>query len=193
MRLYRSSNRRPGSLAAHRCSLACIRRTRRSAQYGSGHGSQVFTGVSVHCSVSRAFPSPCARAFPSSDYYGSSAPPQGRWRTTRQPAPSRPGRPSADGNPGAVPTFTMNRSSGEVPSAGWARGPAGACGRRRRGPGRLTNSGRPALSGAAGLVQRGEDRGWPSVERSVEFQDRHIFPGVQRVGVDEFHQRVVHV
>jgi hypothetical protein len=29
---------------------------------------------------------------------------------------TRPGRPRADGNPGVVPTFTMNRSSGEVAS-----------------------------------------------------------------------------
>ena len=53
-RLYRSSNRRPGSSAAHRCSLACIRRTRRVDPDGSGHGSPVFTSVSVPCSSSRA-------------------------------------------------------------------------------------------------------------------------------------------
>jgi len=37
--------------------------------------------------------------------------------------PARPGRPGRDGDPGVVPTFTMNRSSGEVPSYAPAASP----------------------------------------------------------------------
>ncbi len=43
------------------------------------------------------------------------------------------------------------------------------------------------------VVQCGEDGPEPSVEWAVEFQDRDVLPGVQRVGVDEFQQGVVHV
>ncbi|MGH3848545.1 MAG: hypothetical protein ACRDRT_02380, partial [Pseudonocardiaceae bacterium] len=40
--------------AAHWCSLVCIRRTRRHAISALGHGSPVFTSVSVPCSTPRA-------------------------------------------------------------------------------------------------------------------------------------------
>lgn len=43
-RLKRSTNRRPGSSVAHRCSLVCIRSTRVSASDGVGHSAPVFTG-----------------------------------------------------------------------------------------------------------------------------------------------------
>ncbi len=54
-------------------------------------------------------------------------------------------------------------------------------------------SGHGAVGEAPGLVQRGEDRAQPAVERSVEFQHRDVLPGVQRVVVDQFYQRVVHL
>ena len=66
-RTNRSSNRRPASRAAQWCSLACIRRTRCSAENKPGQvsGSLVFTSASSPCSSSSArirwTPSPCAR------------------------------------------------------------------------------------------------------------------------------------
>jgi hypothetical protein len=54
-------------------------------------------------------------AFPPSDYYGSSAPPPNHQQTTRLSAtPHLAGRTQR--RLGVVPAFTMNRSSGEVPS-----------------------------------------------------------------------------
>ena len=42
-KLYKSSKQRPGLAVAHRCSFACITRTRRPASERSGHGAPVFT------------------------------------------------------------------------------------------------------------------------------------------------------
>jgi hypothetical protein len=91
-RTNRSSNRRPGSSAAHRCSLACILRTRDSAPSGAAHGSPAFTSASVPCSASRASnrwtPSPCRRL--------------SRPRTTTGPPP----RPQVTGGQRAAPLRT---------------------------------------------------------------------------------------
>jgi len=92
MRLNGSSNRRPGSLAAQWCSLVCIRRTRRSASYGSGHGSPVITSASVPCSsiacVNPLDPSPCSR-LPDPGLLRVLRPTRGRKRTTRRPSPDQ--------------------------------------------------------------------------------------------------------
>src|SRR6478609_7839798 len=61
-RLYRSSNRRPGSPAAQPCSLACILRTVTCAQSCSGQmTAPVFTGASSNITVLLA---PLAAALP---------------------------------------------------------------------------------------------------------------------------------
>jgi len=44
-----------------------------------------------------------------------------------------------------------------------------------------------------GLVQRGEDRVRPIVEGPVQLQYRNVSPGNQRVVVEEFQQRVIHL
>lgn len=62
-------------------------------------------------------------AFPDSDYYDSSAPPHRQQPTTRPPRPI-PGRlPSTSGTGVMVPVFTVNRSTGEVPSYAPATSP----------------------------------------------------------------------
>jgi hypothetical protein len=42
-----------------------------------------------------------------------------------------------------------------------------------------------AAGAAPGLVQRGEDRAQPGVDRSVEYRHRDVLPVVQRVVVDQ--------
>ena len=82
-RLNRSSKRRPGSAAAHRCSFVCITSTRCHAPLTSaGHGTPVFTSVS---------PPPCSRlprtrAGPLRHATGSPGP--GLLRVLRPPPPA---------------------------------------------------------------------------------------------------------
>jgi hypothetical protein len=79
-RTNKSSNRRPGSATAQRCSLACIPATLAQDPSASGPGAPLFSGASSGIAASsssrnRCRPSPCDRALPGSEYYGGSAPP----------------------------------------------------------------------------------------------------------------------
>ncbi len=98
-RLNRSSNRRPGSATAQRCSLAWISSTRGSAPPRASSSSLMFTSVLLvfQHPKPRDLLAPLAmcRAFPGSDYYGASAPSRGR-----QPAMGLP-RHHPDGVSGA--------------------------------------------------------------------------------------------
>ena len=63
---------------AHLCSLRWIPSTRTSATSGVGHDAPVFTGDLLAFQTGAAsplLPFAMCRAFPGSDYYGSSAPP----------------------------------------------------------------------------------------------------------------------
>src|SRR6266508_3557225 len=60
-------------------------------------------------------------ALPASDYYGPSAPPPGYQQTACLPAATLDGR--RGGDPGAVPTFTIDRSTGAVSSSSPAASP----------------------------------------------------------------------
>ncbi|CCI52284.1 hypothetical protein BN13_2130002 [Nostocoides jenkinsii Ben 74] len=112
-RLYRSSNRRPGSPAAQQCSLACILRTVTCAQSCSGQiTAPVFTSASSDITVPPCFlslpPFPMRPALPASEYYGGSAPPATFSRQRAYPL-------QEEEQSQVVPTFTVVRSTGEVP------------------------------------------------------------------------------
>ena len=89
--------------------MACICATRALGPDGpSGNGAPPFGGAP--CGIAASFPSryrcrpsPCARAFPGSEYYGGSAPPRPD-RPTMDPAPSvRAGRAMQGAEPGRFP------------------------------------------------------------------------------------------
>jgi hypothetical protein len=44
-----------------------------------------------------------------------------------------------------------------------------------------------------GLVEGGEDRIQPAIERAAQLQDRDVAPGVQWVVVDQFQQHIIHL
>src|SRR5271165_7174598 len=104
-RLNRSPKRRPGSRAAHRCSLACILTTANSAGSNSGQDTApVFTGASSDItipSLTDTLPSfPMYAALPRPEYYDGAAPPAPSAGVAPIPAPplrSRSGTWSARG------------------------------------------------------------------------------------------------
>ena len=65
-------------------------------------------------SRNRCRPSPCARAFPGSEYYGGSAPPRTD-RLSMRPAPPTRRMRAARARSGTVPVFTVVRSTKEEP------------------------------------------------------------------------------
>lgn len=131
-RLNTSSKRRPGSDLAQRCNRVCIVSTRAHAREGSGHGASVFTGASPFVLVRLLItldPFAMWTAFPSSDYYGSSAPPRPA-RQTMYPAGSpTTGRGMFPAGPGRFLRSLRNPSTGSAPSYAPAPSP-----RLRRSP-----------------------------------------------------------
>ena len=122
-RLNRSSNRRPGSSVAHWCSLVWIPSTRASASSRRATDRRYSPAISWHPIPAANSLPPFAMwpAFPASDYYGGSAPPRAISR--RGPARPRPWQAGGEGSPRTVPTFTMHRSTGSVPSFSPAASP----------------------------------------------------------------------
>jgi hypothetical protein len=103
--------------AAHRCNLVWIFSTRHSASSRSGHGASVFTNdLLIFQSLRRELAGSLRHVagFPTSDYYGPSAPPPDHQQTTCLAAAGLAGW--RGGDPGAVPTFTTDRLTGWVPS-----------------------------------------------------------------------------
>jgi hypothetical protein len=117
-RLYRSSNRRPGSSVAHWCSLVWIRSTRASASSTSGHSTPVFTGdlppsQSLCCELAAAL------------RHVTGFPGLGLLRRLRhapacpaehEPAHRRPGRPGGGTSPGRFPRSPHTGRRGRCPA-----------------------------------------------------------------------------
>ena len=88
-RLARSSKRRPGSAVAHWCSFVCIASTRSSASIEARATARRCSPATSSISVDAANtldPFAMWPAFPTSDYYGSSAPPRRHRPATGLPA-----------------------------------------------------------------------------------------------------------
>src|SRR5437764_11151978 len=124
-RLNRSSNRRPGSATAQRCSLAWISSTRGSAQPRAASSSLIFTSVLLvfQHPEPRDLLAPLAmcRAFPGSDYYGASVPSRGRQPATGLPChhPDRVSgaRAAGDGSHIHRATDRRGRRPADAPAA----------------------------------------------------------------------------
>ncbi len=125
-RLNRSSNRRSGSSVAHWCSLVWISSTRTSASI-EVRPRRVGVhrrppGIPAPAAANSLGPFAMCTAFPCSDYYGPSAPSRGHQPTVGLPA-DQPWLAAGKGDPETVPTFTMYRSTGSVPSSSPAASP----------------------------------------------------------------------
>ena len=119
-RLNTSSKRRSGSAAAQRCSFVCIVSTRAHADcVSTGHETLVFTSVSpsVHLLLPNMLdPFAMWSAFPTPDYYGSSAPSQPDQQDMRSAKPSAAGCGRRPAEPGRFPRSFLDHSTGSAPS-----------------------------------------------------------------------------
>ena len=108
-RLNRSSNRRSGSSVAHWCSLVWIPSTRASASIERRPRRAGIhrrpPGLPVPPLRTRCRPFAMWPAFPTSDYYGGSAP--SRAISRRRACPPPAWLAGGEGDPGTVPTFTI--------------------------------------------------------------------------------------
>jgi len=107
-------------LREHRCSLVWISRTAARptpTQATRAPARRYSPTTSRHSSIRAASllaPFAMYTPFACSDYYEASAPPDGHQPATSLPAPTLDGPPG--GRPRVVPTFTMDRSTTEMPS-----------------------------------------------------------------------------
>ena len=124
-RLNKSQNRRSGLSVAHWCNFACIRSTRGQASERSGHGSSVFTGGLLplpwrYCSLAGSLRH--VRGFPTLGLLRTLRPTSGPTADSG-PARRRTGCATGWAIPRWFPRFTMNRSTGLVPSSSPAASP----------------------------------------------------------------------